>query len=350
MATFTATLYTAGTQVLGASDVNNSTIAGEQDGIVVTPAAVSQLVVTGFPSPITAGTPGTFTVTVEDAYGNVVTDFSDRIAFYSSDSQASLPPSYQFTPGDQGSHTFTATLFTAGTQSIGAIDVNNPSVAGEQDGIEVDPASATALIVSGFPSPVQAGMPGQFSVTAVDLYGNVDTNYTGTITFYSSDPAAQLPPDYTFTSVDGGSHIFTATLFTPGTQSIGAYDVDNPDIAGEQDNIIVNGAGPVRGGHGLRFAGDMELASAGLGPAATPAVGRGAVISSTVATSATTESLRRFAPAAHGGNRQPVVGTFSAAAGPGSDACPGEAVDVVLAAWDDSMVHGLLVDEQLLPW
>ena len=245
---FTATLFTAGTQVLGAYDINDPSVAGgEQDGIVVTPAPVAAFSVTGFPSPVAAGTPGTFTVTAVDAYGNTVTNFADRVSFYSSDSKASLPRSYQFTLGDHGTHTFTATLYTAGSQSIGAIDVNNPSIVGTQDGIQVTPLEASALVVSGFPSPIQAGMSGQFSVTAVDQYGNVATDYAGTITFYSSDMDAQLPADYTFTAADGGTHVFTATLFTPGTQNIGAFDVDTA-IFGEQDNIEVDAPPALRQG------------------------------------------------------------------------------------------------------
>ncbi len=349
--TFTATLFTAGAQALGAVDGNNPDLVGEQDGIAVTPGPVSVLVVAGFPSPVVAGTEGTFTVIAQDAYGNQVADFNGRVAFFSSDSQAALPAGYTFTPGDQGAHTFTATLFTAGTQSIGAVDVNDPNVAGGQDGIEVDPAPATAFIVSDFPSPVPAGMPGQFTVTAVDPYGNIDVNYTGTVHFSApSDPQAVLPPDYAFTADDAGTHVLTATLFTPGTQSLVASDVDNPDITGEQDGIIVDGGAAARGGHGLRIAGDSDLAPALLGPAVTPAVSRAVVASATATGPGTAESPRPPVRAVHGGNRQPVVGAFVAAAASGANAHSDEVVDLALAGWDDSMDHGLLLDERLLPW
>ncbi len=328
--TFTATLFTAGTQVLGAYDVNDPNIAGgEQDGIVVTPGPVAMLAVTGFPSPVAAGTPGTFTVTAEDAYGNVVTNFTDRVSFYSTDYRASLPRSYQFTTGDHGAHTFTATLFTAGSQSIGAIDVNNPDIVGSQDGIQVTPLEAVALVVSDFPSPVQAGMSGQFTVTAVDPYGNVATDYAGTVTFYSSDPDAQLPADYTFTPDDGGTHVFTATLFTPGTQNIGAYDVDT-GIAGEQDNIEVDAPPAVRGGK-------ADLASAlaqGLvidhGTAAVPQAAE-------VVTVATAPAQRPPLVVSTSGNADPVVASSHRLES------RLEAVDLVLANWDG----GLLRDDLL---
>ncbi len=324
-ATFTATLFTGGAQVLGAFDATNGNLFGEQDGIVVTPGPVSVLVVTGFPSPTTAGTPGTFTVTAEDAYGNVVPDFTDRIAFFSSDTQAGLPSSYQFTLGDQGSHTFTATLYTAGMQSIGAIDVNNSSVVGEQDGIEVDPAAAVTFVVSGFPSPTQAGMPGQFEVAAVDPYGNVDTNYAGTITFYSSDPDAQLPADYTFTPDDAGTHVFTATLFTPGTQSIGAFDVNDGSIFGEQDNIEVDAPGLPAGKVGAEAALAQSLV-VDQGSTAAP------VMTETVAPSTKSEQHPPLVLTTTGSTTQ-IAQT--------SDhlASRLEAVDLVLADWDGNLLR-----------
>jgi hypothetical protein len=44
----------------------------------VNPEAASQLVVEGFPSSISAGTPGNFTVTAEDASCNVATGYTLR--------------------------------------------------------------------------------------------------------------------------------------------------------------------------------------------------------------------------------------------------------------------------------
>src|SRR5207237_1380472 len=64
--TFTATLTTAGTQSLTATDSTTSSITGSQTGIAVNPAGASTLVVAGFPSPVTAGTSGTVTVTAKN--------------------------------------------------------------------------------------------------------------------------------------------------------------------------------------------------------------------------------------------------------------------------------------------
>ena len=181
MHTFSATLKTAGSQSLIATDTVTSSIAGTQT-ITVQPAAASQPRVAGFPSPIQAGVAGNFTVTALDAFGNTATGYPGTIHFTSSDSQAVLPANYTFTAGDGGVHTFSATLKTAGSQSLIATDTATSSIAGTQT-ITVQPAAAGSLRVAGFPSPIQAGVAGNFTVTALDAFGNTATGYTGTIHF-----------------------------------------------------------------------------------------------------------------------------------------------------------------------
>src|SRR5262249_10333116 len=155
-------------------------------------------------------------------FGNRVPYFSD-IVFSSSDGQASLPPGYVFTVADAGSHTFTATLRTAGPQTITASEVINGLPTGTQS-IAVTPAAASSLSVSGFPATT-VGVAHAFTVTARDAFGNVATGYTGTVALSSSDPLATLPASYTFTAADAGVHTFAATLRKSGTQSITVADV-----------------------------------------------------------------------------------------------------------------------------
>ena len=79
--------------------------------IAVNPAATSQFVVAGFPSPTTAGVAGTFTVTAEDAYGNTTPAYAGTVKFTSSDAQAVLPSSATLV---NGVGSFGATPRTAG--------------------------------------------------------------------------------------------------------------------------------------------------------------------------------------------------------------------------------------------
>src|SRR6202030_1295344 len=96
-------------------------------------------IVTGFPA-TTAGVAQSFTVAVKDAFGNPTTSYTGTVTFSSSDVQAGLPASYTFTAADAGVHTFTATLKTAGTQSITVKDAANAAAVGSQTGIAVSAA------------------------------------------------------------------------------------------------------------------------------------------------------------------------------------------------------------------
>jgi hypothetical protein len=59
------------------------------------------------------------TVTVKDAYGNVVTGYSGTIHFSSTDSQAKLPANYTFPAADKGVHAFTGLILRkTGKQTI----------------------------------------------------------------------------------------------------------------------------------------------------------------------------------------------------------------------------------------
>jgi len=135
---------------------------------VVTAAAASVLVVSGFPSPIAHGTAKTFTVTAEDAFGNTATAYRGTVHFTSSDPSAVLPANYRFTGGDAGVHTFTAILKTVGSQSITAQDAITASITGTQGGImvtaatldepfrseSVDPEDDHAILESNEDSPI----------------------------------------------------------------------------------------------------------------------------------------------------------------------------------------------------
>ena len=98
-------------------------------GITITPAAASQFVLSA-PSSVTKGSAFSLTLTVEDAYGNVVTGYVGTVHFSSSDSTATLPPDYTFTAGDAGVHTFTSTaiLRKRGTQTLSVTDTQNSAL------------------------------------------------------------------------------------------------------------------------------------------------------------------------------------------------------------------------------
>src|SRR5207248_1340070 len=143
---------------------------------------------------------------------------------------------------DAGTHTFSVTLKTAGTQSITATDTAASSITGAQTGIQVDPAAAATLGSAGRRAGTTCGAPGTVAVTAQDSFGNTAPGYTGTVHFTSSDAQAVLPADYTFTAADAGTHTFSITLKKAGTQSITATDTATSSITGAQTGIQVDPA------------------------------------------------------------------------------------------------------------
>jgi subtilisin-like proprotein convertase family protein len=226
--TFTGlVLDTAGAQSLTIRDTASSSITGG-GSVAVSPAAASQLVISGFPSSTTAGMAANLTVTAMDAFGNVAIGYTGTVHFMSSDSKAALPANYTFTTADAGRHTFSAVLKTAGTQSLNVFDTVNSSVAGTETGIAVSPAAASRLVVSA-PASATTGTAFNVTVTAQDAYGNTATGYTGAVRFTSSDGQAVLPANATLLN---GTGTFSVTLRTAGSQALTVTDAANSALTG----------------------------------------------------------------------------------------------------------------------
>src|SRR5439155_1559332 len=158
------------------------------------PAA--NFVVTGIVSPQSAGTVSSVTVEVRTSNGARATGYTGTIHFTSTDAQAILPANYTFTSStattpncttgcDQGIHTFTngVTLKTAGSQSVTATDTVTASLTGSQSAIQVNPAAASILMVSGIPSPQSQNTASPVTVEARDAFSNRATAYVGTVKF-----------------------------------------------------------------------------------------------------------------------------------------------------------------------
>jgi hypothetical protein len=238
--TFTATLTrTAGATApfIAATDV--ATGVHSSANVAVTPlAAVSLSMSVASTTPVHI--PTSVVVSALDQYGNVATGYVGTVHFASSDPLAGLPADYTFTAADAGRHTFTATLNTAGTQTLSVTDTANPAFSSQAQisVVIVVPASFEM-----FEEPTTtAGAAYSYTLLALDTLGNVLTGYTGTVHFSSSDAKAVLPADYTFTAADGGFHTFTATLKTAGTQSISVVDTAHPAVTSSLSVSVAPGA------------------------------------------------------------------------------------------------------------
>ena len=230
--------------------------------IRIRPGDFGSFDVSGVPNTLTAGNSfsspaNDVTVTIKDVFGNVKTDWTGQIWFYSSDSQAIInyndTNKYTFTSGDSqdnGVHTFSGTGFTLKTKGSQSLVVHN-SENSEYDEVLAVTVSAAAIdhfALNSYPraatnkfamssfswdTPGYSSAPYNPEVTAYDVYGNVADNFTGQVWFelYKSSDTPGNPLDssanyafeydytshYTFTSgsgLDNGVHGFSGSGFT----------------------------------------------------------------------------------------------------------------------------------------
>ena len=219
------------------ADVADSAATGSASA-AVTPAPATHLHVFGYPASVVAGVPASVNIVALDQFGNIDTNYAGIVHMTSSDSHAFLADDSAL-PVGTGSGDALATLKTVGTQSLTLTDTVTPSITGSQVGITVTPAAASTLTVTGFADPTTANVASAFTVTAWDPFLNIDTNYTGTVHFTSSDGAAVLPANYHFLVGDAGTHSLSGTLKTVGTQTLTATDTVTASITGTQSGIDV---------------------------------------------------------------------------------------------------------------
>jgi hypothetical protein len=174
------------------------------------------------PTQVAAGANVSVTVTAVDALGNPVPGFLGAVDLDNTPAGSTtlnLSGQYNFTAADNGKHTFLfSNLNKAGAYKLSVFAVGMPTATVP---LSVVPAALNQFVIAA-PATIPAGTPFSFSVTPEDKFGNIETGYTGTVHFsaLANDTKAVLPPDYTFTATDNGTHPFSATLFkTTGASS-----------------------------------------------------------------------------------------------------------------------------------
>src|SRR5262249_60686616 len=127
---------------------------------------------------------------------------------------AGLPADYAFRDAEAGRPAFSVTLFRAGSQTVTLTDVGNADLI-DTVSVLVHAASVAYFDVTAA-GPVYAGEPFDLTVTARDAYGNLVTDYQGTVSLRSFLVRTDLPADYTFTADDARSHPFRVTAQQQG--------------------------------------------------------------------------------------------------------------------------------------
>jgi RHS repeat-associated protein len=221
---FTATLKTAGTRTITATDSSVGTITGHSGGIVVNSSTVTHFQVTSV-STVTAGVQFILSVTPQDAFNNAVTGYTGLLHLSSSDGGA-----YYYLQNATMAQTngrFPVTLYTAGTQTVTVTTSQNTSASGSTS-VTVVPAR-TYQFALGVPSATTAGVAFVLTVTAEDQFKNLTPGYTGTVSITASDSQAVLPANAALTSGTGN---FSVTLKTAGSPTITASDTVTSSISG----------------------------------------------------------------------------------------------------------------------
>jgi hypothetical protein len=142
------------------------------------------------PAGATGGTAFTFTVTALDAGNSIATSYAGTIHFTSTDAGATLPADATLT---SGAGSFSATLQTAGSQTITATDVAS-AITGTSSGITVTvPAAAPPSIAKVFgPASIEVGEVSTLTFTVSNP--NATTALTG-VAFADSFPAGVVVAD-----------------------------------------------------------------------------------------------------------------------------------------------------------
>jgi len=104
--------------------------------------------------------------------------------------------------------------------------------------LSVNPGAATHFTITA-PASTSNGASLSATVTARDAFNNVATSYTGTAHFTSTDAAATLPADYTFSGGDAGVKVVSLVLRTVGNQTLSATDTVSAAVTGTSGTIAV---------------------------------------------------------------------------------------------------------------
>ena len=131
--TFNVILKTANTKTtltsVTVTDTSNIAMTATLSGIDVVNGVATQIVLTP-PSGITVGTAFSLKVSVLDAFGNRVKNYTGKLHFSDSAAATGLPADYTFTAADAGVHTFSVILSTAITQTLSVYDTATPTLIG----------------------------------------------------------------------------------------------------------------------------------------------------------------------------------------------------------------------------
>jgi len=241
--TFTAGVVTASMNLFKVETAHITTTDGTITAnshvldVAVSHATPNYLAITGSATQ-TAGTSQTISVTAYDTYNNLATGYiGSKSLTFSGAADAETSPVTHPTLGGTAFGTPKSLTFTAGvatgnmvlyktetaliSATDGTINANSTELKDHRLSVLVGPTLLKDFLVYGVGTPVAGqvytehyyGDWQSVTVEVRDTYNNRKTNYNREISFSLTDPNAQKPADYTFTTTgdnpDNGIHTFT---------------------------------------------------------------------------------------------------------------------------------------------
>jgi hypothetical protein len=216
--TFNATLKTAGSQTITATDTINTSITGTSNTIAVSPAAATHFSVVA-PATATANTSFNFTVTALDQFNNTATGYTGTVHFTSTDAQAVLPADSTLT---SGAGVFSATLKATGNQTITATDTVTSSITGTSNTISV---TSRAIVAIG----ADDGVPGIVRVFSAQTHAQVfsffpfGSGYTHGVRVAVADVNDDGVPDIIAGGLGGRIRVFSGKTHAPLPGRLGDF-------------------------------------------------------------------------------------------------------------------------------
>jgi hypothetical protein len=228
VATFSNLIFnTAGTYTVKVSD--GSLTTATSGNITISAAAASKLVFTQTPATGTAGkalSPA-IKVSVEDAYGNVVTSNTSKITLVVNSGPNGFTSGSTVTVAAvSGVATFSKLLCdNAGSYLIGASDGSLTTAT--SGSITIAPAAASKLVVIAEPDSGTAGQAlGSVQIAVEDQFGNIVTSNTSTLTVAISSGAGAFATSATMkvAAVNGIATFSNLILATKGVYKLKVSD------------------------------------------------------------------------------------------------------------------------------
>ncbi|MCY1042634.1 lamin tail domain-containing protein [Corallococcus sp. bb12-1] len=232
---------TAGTQSLTATDTVTPALTATVDADVRSTSAVSFQVIAEA-GPFVAGHALSYELVARDTYGNVAKDYASTVTFTSSDGQAVLPGAYTFTLVDEGRHTFSVELFTAGAQEVVAQDVVETALKGTHT-YSIVPAAIDTLVFISAPTTGSVRQAlADVQVALRDAYGNTVSDIPTDVTLALAGGSFSLA-NPTNTTVDGVATFAGLIVNDDGTYQFEA-DADALAVTTSGDLIITDAVAP----------------------------------------------------------------------------------------------------------